>query len=81
LEQWEEDVVEAEEVRGMLLIILLDVTVVEKLGGAVVDFLHESFQEIVFIPSNMSGTIEFSEDVVNGFKEWWNLQIWYSFLR
>jgi hypothetical protein len=69
LEQWEEDVVEAEEVRGILLIILLDVTVVEKLGGAVVDFLHESFQEVVFIPSDTSGTIKFSEDFVNSFKE------------
>jgi hypothetical protein len=69
LEQWKEDVMEAEEVRGMLLIILLDVTVVKKLGGAVVDFLHESFQEVALIPSDTSGTIEFSEDVVNSFKE------------
>jgi hypothetical protein len=42
LEQWEEDV-EGAEVRGMLLVILLDVTVVEKLGGMVVNLLHEGF--------------------------------------
>jgi hypothetical protein len=69
LEQQEEEVAETEEVRGMLSIVLLDVMVVEKLGGAVVDFLHESFQEVVFIPSDTSGIIEFSEDVINSFKE------------
>jgi hypothetical protein len=69
LEQREEEVAEVEEVRGMLSTVLLNVSVVEKLGGAVVDFLHESFQEVVFIPSDTSGTIEFSEDIINSFKE------------
>jgi hypothetical protein len=69
LKQWEEDVVEAEKVRGMLLIILLDVMVVEKLGGAVIDFLHESFQEVVVILSDTRRTVKFGEDVVNSFKE------------
>jgi hypothetical protein len=69
LEQREEEVAEAEEVRGMLSTVLLNILIVEKLGGAVIDFLHESFQEVVFIPSDTSGTIEFSEDVVNSFKE------------
>jgi hypothetical protein len=53
----------------MLLIVLLDVTVIEKLGGAVVDFLLESFQEVVFISSDMRRTVKFGKDVVNSFKE------------
>jgi hypothetical protein len=37
LEQREEEVAEAEEVQGMLLTVLLNVSIVEKLGGAVVN--------------------------------------------
>jgi hypothetical protein len=48
---------------------LLNVSVVQLLGGAVVDSLHKSFQEMVFILGNTSRPVEFGEDVVYGFKE------------
>jgi hypothetical protein len=46
LEEREEEAAEVAEVRGvrgMLLTVLLNVSIVKKLGGTVVEFLHESF--------------------------------------
>jgi hypothetical protein len=43
-EEAEEEVVEAEEIRGIFVdSVLTNITVVKKLGGSVVDLLHESF--------------------------------------
>jgi hypothetical protein len=71
--EWEEEaaeVAEIGEVRGMLLtVFLLNVSVVQILGGVVVDSLHKGFQEVVFILRNTSRTVEFGEDVIYGFKE------------
>jgi hypothetical protein len=80
LEQWEEDV-EGAEVWGMLLVILLDVTVVEKLGGMVVDFLHEGFKESVFINRETCWLVELLKDIIDCFKELSYLGVRYSLLQ
>jgi hypothetical protein len=57
-EEWEEEAAEVAEVRGvrgMLLTVLLNISVIQVLGGAVVDFLHESFQEVVFMSQIQRG--------------------------
>jgi hypothetical protein len=53
----------------LLTVFLLNVSVIQILGGAVIDSLHESFQEVVFILRDTSRMVKFGEDVVNSFKE------------
>jgi hypothetical protein len=71
-EEWEEEVAAVTEEVGFEACyrqFVLNKSVVQILGGAVVDFLHESLQEVVFISRDMSWTVKFSEDVVYCFKE------------
>jgi hypothetical protein len=48
---------------------LLNISLVKKLGSIVVNFLHERFQEAVFISSDTRRIVEFGEDIVYCFKE------------
>jgi hypothetical protein len=65
----------------LLTVFLLDITVVEELGGLIFDSLHKVFLKSIFVQSNTCRSIELCKDVVYSFKELRNLQVQYSFFR